>query len=197
VALPVIWGYAILAAPEFRIFLGAEREMISFKSTLPAIGTAAALLVAGWAGPAQAASSTGVFNWVSVKSGRCVDADLNTAGSNGTKVQLWDCNRQVQQHWLTYTDGTIRSSKTKKCLDADLNTINGNGTRVQLWDCNGSLQQKWSVSPGATNGSHRIISRYHGRCIDADLNTIGGNGTRVQLWDCNSQKQQDWRTLYY
>ena len=27
----------------------------------------------------------------------CLDADLNTIGSNGTKVQLWDCNGQSQQ----------------------------------------------------------------------------------------------------
>ena len=30
---------------------------------------------------------------------RCLDADLNTIGGNGTKVQLWDCNGQPQQNW--------------------------------------------------------------------------------------------------
>lgn len=34
-----------------------------------------------------------------VKSGRCIDADLNTIGGNGTRVQLWDCNSQPQQDW--------------------------------------------------------------------------------------------------
>ena len=29
--------------------------------------------------------------------GRCLDADLNTISSNGTKVQLWDSNSSVQQ----------------------------------------------------------------------------------------------------
>jgi hypothetical protein len=149
-----------------------------------------------YAGSAQAASHP-IFVWQSVKSGRCVDADLNTIGSNGTKVQLWDCNRSAQQNWILYGDGTIRSSKNGKCLDADLNTIGSNGTKVQLWDCNGKLQQKWSISGGTTSATHRIVSQYTYRCVDADLNTIGGNGTKVQLWDCNSQPQQGWRTLYY
>ena len=156
-----------------------------------------ALAVSAWPSPASAASSTGTFVWRSIKSGRCVDADLNTIGANGTRVQLWDCNHQAQQNWISYPDGTIRSSKNGKCLDADLNTIRGNGTKVQLWTCNGQLQQRWTIAPGSRSGSHRLISQHSGRCVDADLNTINSNGTRVQLWDCNSQPQQDWQTLYY
>lgn len=167
------------------------------KKAFSAVVAASTLLVAAWAAPARAANPSGTFVWISVKSGRCTDADLNTIGGNGTKVQLWDCNHQSQQNWISYSNGTIKNSRSKKCLDADLNTIGGNGTRVQLWDCNGSRQQLWAISPGASSGSHRFISVYSGRCIDADLNTIGGNGTRVQLWDCNSQPQQDWRTLYF
>jgi hypothetical protein len=163
----------------------------------PAVAAASAALLATWAAPAHAANPSGTFKWVSVKSGRCTDADLNTIGSNGTKVQLWDCNGSRQQNWISSNNGTIKNSRSQKCLDADLNTIGSNGTKVQLWDCNGSRQQKWAITPGASAGSHRIISVYNGRCVDADLNTIGGNGTRVQLWDCNSQPQQDWRTLYF
>ena len=82
----------------------------------------------------------------SAKSGRCLDADLNTIGGNGTKVQLWDCNGQPQQKW--YYDGKFtHSGYNARCLDADLNTIGGDGTKVQLWDCNGQPQQQW---PGAT-----------------------------------------------
>ena len=88
---------------------------------------------------------------VSVRSGRCVHADLNSIGRNGTKVQLWDCNGQLQQRW-TYYDDTIRSSKNRKCLDADLNAIRNNGAKVQLWTCNGSRQQKWTFISGAVDG---------------------------------------------
>ncbi|GLW28319.1 RICIN domain-containing protein [Actinoplanes regularis] len=157
----------------------------------------AGVLVAGWASPAAAATSQGTFVWISLRSSGCVDADLNTIGGNGTRVQLWGCNHQSQQNWRRYSDGTIRSSRSGRCLDADTGTIGGNGTRVQLWKCNGSLQQKWTITGPSTASSHRVVSNYSGRCVDADLNTIGRNGTVVQLWDCNSQSQQSWRTLYF
>ncbi|MBB5867173.1 hypothetical protein F4553_000552 [Allocatelliglobosispora scoriae] len=36
---------------------------------------------------------------VSQSSGRCLDADLATIGSGGTKVQLWDCAGGTNQQW--------------------------------------------------------------------------------------------------
>src|SRR4051794_12642768 len=68
------------------------------------------------------------------RSGRCLDADLNTIGRNGAVVQLWDCNGQLQQQWIYRPDGTIRSAYGGRCLDADLNTIWRTGTVVRLWD---------------------------------------------------------------
>lgn len=32
-------------------------------------------------------------------SGRCLDADLGTIGSQGTKVQIWDCGSGTNQQW--------------------------------------------------------------------------------------------------
>lgn len=136
-------------------------------------------------------------------SGRCLDADLNTIGSNGTRVQLWDCNGQPQQKW--YIDqyasqsGTIwqvlRNVASGRCLDADLNSIQTNGTYVQLWDCNGQPQQEWR-NVIALQNQFSQAGPMLGRCLDADTNTIGGNGTRVQLWDCNAQNQQNWLYAY-
>src|SRR3954447_6620186 len=79
----------------------------------------------------------------SKRSGRCLDADLNTIGRNGAVVQLWDCNGQRQQQWLYGPDGTLRSAYNGRCLDADLNTTWRNGRVVQLWDCNSQPQQRW------------------------------------------------------
>lgn len=77
------------------------------------------------------------------QSGRCLDADLSTIGSNGTKIQLWNCTFANNQQWYTPGDGTIRNVQSGRCLDADLNTIGSNGTKVQLWDCNGGRNQQW------------------------------------------------------
>jgi len=127
---------------------------------------------------------------------RCLDADSNTIGSNGTKVQLWDCAGADWQHWnRSYfggsgNSGVITNVKSGRCLDADLSTIGGNGTKVQLWDCVYAANQEWS-----TPGDGTIRNVQSGRCLDADLNTIGGNGTKVQLWDCAGGNNQQWLTV--
>jgi hypothetical protein len=67
--------------------------------------------------------------------GKCLDADVNTMGANGTKVQLWDCNGSLQQQWHVDPVGgvlQIRSAYSGRCLDADVNTLSRNGTVVQL-----------------------------------------------------------------
>jgi hypothetical protein len=91
--------------------------------------------------------------------GRCLDADWQTIGSNGTngtKVQLWDCYGAQQRNQLWYLELTptfrvyqIRNVQSGRCLDADYHGIGGNGTRVQLWDCYGpgSHNQLWRL-PG-------------------------------------------------
>ncbi|MGW4651202.1 RICIN domain-containing protein [Kitasatospora sp. NPDC004289] len=126
-------------------------------------------------------------------SNRCLDADLNSIGGNGTKVQLWDCSGQAQQTWIwTPVAGQpvgyywIQTEYNHRCLDADLNTIGGNGTRIQLWDCNGWDNQIWIWD------GHALQTKKNARVLDADLNTIRYNGTYVQLWDRNGGSQQTW-----
>jgi hypothetical protein len=131
------------------------------------------------------------MNISNADSPRCLDADLNTIGGNGTKVQLWDCNGQTQQYWLLTPSGSgyqIRNERSGRCLDADTNTAQFNGGRVQLWDCNGQRQQQWIVTGRLIEDNaieiDQLYTPYDNRCLDADLNTIGGNGTKVQVWDC-------------
>ena len=127
-----------------------------------------------------------------VYNGKCLDADANHLGVNGTRIQLWTCNGSTQQAFAFRGDGSIVSATSggQFCLDADLNTIGTNGTKLQLWTCNSQAQQRWNYGG---QGTGDIRSAYNGgKCIDADLNTIGANGTKMQLWDCNGQRQQLW-----
>jgi predicted RNA-binding protein len=149
-------------------------------------------------------SLLGPYRFKSSYNNRCMDADLNTIGGNGTKVQLWDClgANQNNQGWYFESTATVGVYRVRsqynvnKCLDADLNTIAGNGTKVQLWDCIGTGQanQLWTLISTRFGNVYHLTSRYNGRCLDADLNTIAGNGTKVQLWDCfgDNQLNQDW-----
>ncbi|MEV6013225.1 RICIN domain-containing protein [Streptomyces sp. NPDC051976] len=79
-------------------------------------------------------------------SGQCLDADTNTIGYNGTKVQLWACTGSSggsNQSFSRPPGNTLQNYTDGQCLDGDLNTIGYNGTKVQLWDCNGWDNQSW------------------------------------------------------
>ncbi|GAB3567764.1 hypothetical protein GCM10027445_16580 [Amycolatopsis endophytica] len=129
--------------------------------------------------------------------GRCLDADLNTIGGNGTKVQLWDCDAYAanQAWYLTLIpEGYYRFQNvySGRYLDADLNTINGNGTKIQLWDYMAGGSNQWFALTEIPEGYLRLQNVRGGRYLDADLNTAYRNGTVVQLWDYVAGAQNQW-----
>jgi hypothetical protein len=119
---------------------------------------------------------------VGAQSGRCVDVP-NGSTTNGTQVQLWDCNGQSSQSW-TYTSGKQLTSGGK-CLDASGRGTT-NGTTAVVWDCNGQSNQQWNVnSNGTITGVHSNL------CLDASgRGTV--NGTKLLLWSCSGQANQQW-----
>src|SRR6185295_13982817 len=120
---------------------------------------------------------------VGVQSGRCIDVP-NATQTNGTRVQLWDCNGQSNQQW-TYTAGKQLQVYGSKCLDAN-GQGTANGTAVIIWDCNGQANQQWNLNSNGT-----ITGVQSGLCLDA--NSAGtANGTRLILWSCNGQSNQQW-----
>lgn len=133
---------------------------------------------------------------------RCLDADLNTIGGNGTKVQLWDC--------ISFPDGTVpanqawfitqipegfyrfQSAASGRYIDADLNTINRNGTKIQLWDFVPGGQNQWFDVTTIPEQFLRIQNVHSGRYLDADFDTLRRNGTVVQLWDFVGGATNQW-----
>lgn len=130
---------------------------------------------------------------------RCLDADLNTIGGNGTKVQLWTCNgNSANQAWIItqIPEGYLRFQNvySGRYLDADLNTIGRNGTKIQLWDYVAGGKNQWFAAT-AVNGNEdytRLQNVRSGRYLDADLNTQYRNGGVVQLWDFLSAHPNQW-----
>lgn len=117
------------------------------------------------------------------QSGRCVDVP-NSSTTNGTQVQIWDCNGATNQRW-TQTASRQLQVYGSKCLDAN-NQGTTNGTTVIIWDCNGGTNQQWTVNVNGT-----ITGVQSGLCLDA--NGAGtANGTRLILWSCNGQQNQQW-----
>jgi hypothetical protein len=134
------------------------------------------------AGIQQSGTPTG-RQIVGGQSGRCVDVP-NSSTTNGTQVQLWDCNGQANQSW-TYTSSKQLMVFGSKCLDASGRGTT-NGTAVIIWDCNGQTNQQWNVN---TNGT--ITGVQSGLCLDANA-AATANGTKLILWSCNGQTNQQW-----
>ncbi|MFB9237739.1 non-reducing end alpha-L-arabinofuranosidase family hydrolase, partial [Plantactinospora siamensis] len=133
-------------------------------------------------GPTTPPPSGGAGQIKGVQSGRCIDVP-NATQTNGTRVQLYDCNGQSNQQW-TYTSSKQFTVYGNKCLDANgANTANG--TAVIIWDCNGGANQQWNVNSNGT-----ITGVQSGRCLDV---WGTGNGQQVQIYDCSGQANQQFQ----
>jgi len=114
--------------------------------------------------------------------GKCVDV-AGASSTNGTAVQLYDCNGTSAQSWTVATDGSLQA--LGKCMDL---TSGGtaNGTQVQLYDCNGTGAQQWQHQ---SNGE--LVNPASGKCLDA-TGPSSANGTRLQIWTCADSANQQW-----
>jgi hypothetical protein len=102
--------------------------------------------------------------------------------TNGTKVELYDCNSTVAQQWTVQSDGTIRNQG--KCLD--LYNGFGNGALLEIWDCNGGANQQWKAG-----ANQSLVNPTAGRCIDVP-SWNSTNETQLSLYDCNGGGNQRW-----
>ena len=117
-----------------------------------------------------------------LSSSKCVD-DNNGSGTNGTKVQIWNCDGNTSaQNWTVNSNGTLTIAGG--CMD-----ITGakytNGTLIELWTCNGGANQQWTASNG------EIVNPHSGMCLD-DPASNTTNGTQLILYACNGGNNQKW-----
>ena len=137
----------------------------------------------GGSGGGTSPPPTGGQEIVGTGSGRCIDVP-NASTTNGTQLQLWDCNGNSNQRW-TYTSSKQLMVYGNKCLDANGQGTT-NGTTVIIWDCNGQANQQWNLN---SNGS--ITGVQSGLCIDA-IGQGTANGTKLQLYSCWGGSNQQW-----
>lgn len=117
------------------------------------------------------------------QSGRCIEVP-NGSTTNGTQIQLADCQNVDRQHWTYTSDRRLLASGTK-CLDAH-GQGTGNGTQVVTWDCNGQANQQWNVNSNGT-----ITGVQSGLCLDAS-GAGTASGTKIILWSCHGGANQQW-----
>ncbi|WP_378789306.1 PHB depolymerase family esterase [Nonomuraea fastidiosa] len=114
-------------------------------------------------------------------SGRCIDVP-NGSTSDGTAVQLWDCNGGTNQQWTLTDSGELRVYGNK-CLDAGGSS---NGARIQIYSCWGGDNQKWRINSDGT-----ITGVQSNLCLDA-IGQGTANGTGLQLYTCHGGPNQRW-----
>lgn len=119
--------------------------------------------------------------------GKCLDVP-GYSTTNGTGVQIYDCNGGTNQTWQFPGDGTVRPDyDTNKCLDLP-GYDTTNGTPIQIYDCNGGSNQQWSL------GSDGSLRGYGGKCVD-DPGYSTADGTYFQYYDCNGGPNQQFDTV--
>jgi hypothetical protein len=108
--------------------------------------------------------------------GKCVDVP-GFNGTNGTQVQIYDCNGGENQQWDLWGDGTVRAEFNRnKCLDLP-GWQTADGTPIQIYDCNGGSNQQWTLQSDGT------LRGFGGKCLD-DPGGSTTAGTFFQYWDC-------------
>ena len=118
-----------------------------------------------------------------ISSSKCVD-DNHSGTSDGTAIQIWDCNGTGAQVWLHDSPGkTTTFSVLGMCMD-DTSSGTSNGTKIQLYRCNNTGAQQWTPGP---NGSLQMF----GKCLD-DPSSNTTDGTQLQLYTCNGTNAQRW-----
>ncbi|MBB4944793.1 hypothetical protein F4556_000328 [Kitasatospora gansuensis] len=113
---------------------------------------------------------------------KCLD-DANAGTTNGSPIEIYDCNGTPAQQFSVNANGTL--GILNGCVDA-IDAGTSNGTLLQYLNCNGSPAQQWL--PRA-DGS--VINPQSGKCLDAPGGNTA-NGTRPQLYDCNGTYAQRW-----
>ncbi|KAF9440659.1 carbohydrate-binding module family 13 protein [Macrolepiota fuliginosa MF-IS2] len=122
-------------------------------------------------------------------SNKCLDVK-DGVFTNGTPVQIWDCNNTGSQRWvvgLGFT--TVRLANTNFCLDSSFATP-PNGTVAKIWQCiNDIPAQQWSFTAIIMGG--RITLGNQSICLDLNKGDVT-NGNVVQTWQCLGNSNQAW-----
>jgi hypothetical protein len=120
---------------------------------------------------------------VTGEAGLCMDV-RGASTSNGTPIQLYNCDGTNAQQWNVVTaDNSLRS--LGECLDV---TGGGtaDGTLVDLYTCNNTGAQVWVPQ---ANGE--LLNPQSGKCLD-DPGFSTTPGTQLGIWDCNDGANQIW-----
>jgi uncharacterized membrane protein YgcG len=135
----------------------------------------------------RSSSAAPVTNAVYLESGiagKCVDV-WHDGRANGTKVDLYKCNKTAAQAWTFSTNGTVVDSNGA-CLDNWQQKAKlGNPIRVYHCSATDAAEQWRQVN------NHELQNPQTKMCLD-DRAFSTTNGIPLELWSCNGGKNQQW-----
>ena len=114
--------------------------------------------------------------------GKCIDIPGSNT-TDGTQLQLWDCNGTGAQSWTFASDGTLRA--LGKCMDVPYGST-ANGALIQLVGCNGNPAQQFVLSSAGD-----LVNPQANKCVDV-LDFNSNSGAKLQQWDCAGTANQKW-----
>lgn len=154
--------------------------------------------------------SVNAFEVSNLAAGLCLDANNagSTAGQNGDKVQLWQCNNTDNQYWLPLTWGTYKGITWQELVNVEYESMClnandawppagglGNGSPVQLWNCDvGTSNEAWGFDLWLTEpagGTIQLLGGGEDLFLDATDPGLG-NGDQVQIWQLTARNNQWW-----
>ena len=109
----------------------------------------------------------------------------NQSQTNGTQVELWDCNGGANQQWTSTSAGELRVYGSD-CLDAD-----GPGHQPRHQGATSGPATAAPTSSGRSTPTARSPASQSGLCLDA-TGAGTANGTLLELWTCNGGSNQKW-----
>jgi alpha-galactosidase len=161
----------------------------SYTASVPSHGVVMLKITAGSGGgntPTPTATTGGGGTTAVLRgsgSNRCLDVP-NSATTNGTFLDIWDCSVNSNQQWTALSNGELQVYGNK-CLDVP-GGATAPGTKVEIWDCNGGTNQQWTLNSNGT-----VVGRGSGLCLDV-TGAGTANGTAVEIWTCNGGTNQQW-----
>jgi beta-glucanase (GH16 family) len=150
----------------------------------PSSTTSAAPTATPMSPPSPAtASSTSTAAAIRGLGGRCVT--LPGPGTNGTPLELRDCDGSSAQEWAFAADGTVRALGL--CMDVAA-ASRDDGAVLQAAECTAGPAQQFGITAGQD-----LVSSASDKCVDV-TGMSTANGARLQQWTCaGSQNQKFWR----
>ncbi len=112
----------------------------------------------------------------------CVDI-AGGSTTDGTPVQLWNCNNDNAQQWRVSNARELRNPLADKCMVLGNGGAAVDGAPIVEWTCGGQADQKWQYK------NMQIVAGNSGKCIDVPQNNRV-SGQALQLYDCNDSDAQ-------